>query len=552
MNADRRQNRPSRSAQDSPARPGQNSLEAENTSAPTWSTEHGGAGAMLLSNPSRFAPSSGAALLSEEVDRQIPCSVLWPGTASSSPEETGFERSLLSSAPSASPSPAAYAECFFMGNDNMTIDPRNLMINVPSAQALFHNQPERENRNLVPSIGTVVGDGAMTPISPIRRRLETLVLPEAPFTDAAPPSTAGTSHSGQPAAQESAFNTVDGPYQGSMEEYQQHYLGTRPRIPPDSDLYGTTPDLFSSSDVTDQRMLGGHSTSESLAGPSGLVVIEERTTHRMNEPMAGSSSSAGPQVPYDSTAAALRSSNFSQMSRNRLHPIAPRPASFVQSTGHGPVIHSYEPEFAGARSQHAQSNAGFLGAASDPVAVGPGSQYIEQERPNDKGKGRLVLHDEKSQPSLPGKESSSSSRKKGEGVIRRIARGLGRTIQRARPTRPRDIECPFCGDTFSNHMNITREHVNSCRSPGVQAIRDYRASGNRDGMEPPARIRCPNCSDRREFATTDRWADHLCQVHGEWITYECDEEGCNERFRTVKERNAHKKGEHKVRSLFLW
>ncbi|KAL5504812.1 hypothetical protein ACEPAH_7475 [Sanghuangporus vaninii] len=551
MNADRRQNRPSRSAQDSSARPGQNSLETENTSASTWSTDHSGVGAMLLSNLSRFAPSSSAPLLSEEVDRQIPWSVLWPGTASPSLEETGFERSLLSSGPSASPSPAAYAENSFMSNDDMTIDPRTSMVNIPSAQALFHNRPERENRNLVPFIGTVVGDGAMTPISPIRRRLETLVLPEAPFTDAAPPSSAGTSYSGQTAAQESPFNTVDGPYQGSMEEYQQHYVGMSSRIPPDSDLYGTTPDPFSSSDVTDQRMLGDHLTSESLAGPSGLVVIEERTTHSMNDPMAGPISSAGPQVPYDSTAAALRPSNFSQMFRNQLHPIAPRPASFVQSTGHGPVIHSYEPEFAGARLQHAQNNAGFLGAASDPVAVGPGSQYIEQGRPNDKGKGRLVLHDEKSQQSRPGKELSSSSRKKGEGVIRRIARGLGRTIQRARPTRPRDIECPFCGDTFSNHMNIIREHVNNCRSPGVQAIRDYRASGNRDGMETPARIRCPSCRDRREFETTNRWSDHLCHVHGEWITYECDEEGCNERFRTVKERNAHKKREHKVRSLFL-
>ncbi|KAL5483353.1 hypothetical protein ACEPAI_8584 [Sanghuangporus weigelae] len=479
--------------------------------------------------------------------------VLWPGTASSSSQETGFQCPLLNPSPSFNPSSAAYTEnFFFMSNDDMTIDPRNLMVNAHSAQALFHNQPERENRNLVPSIGTVVDDGIMTPISPIRRRLETLELPEAPSTDVAPPSSAGTSHSGQTAVQDSPFDPVDGPYHGSVEAYQQHYLETRPQIPSDSDLYGTTPDPFSSSAVANQRMLGGHLTSESLAGPSGLVVIEDRTAHRMNKPMARSISSAGPQVPYDSTAAALQSSSFLRMSRNQLRPIAPRSASFVQSTGHGPVIHSYEPEFAGARPQHAQNSAGFSGAASGPVAVGPGSQYIEQERPNDKGKGRLVLHDEKSQPSRPGKESSSSSRKKGEGVIRRIARGLGRTIQRARPTRPRDIECPFCGDTFSNHMGIIREHVNSCQSPGVQAIRDFRASGNRDGMEPPARLRCPSCRDRREFETLNRWSDHLCHVHGEWITYECDEEGCNERFRTVKERNAHKKREHKVRSLFLW
>ncbi|KAL5521240.1 hypothetical protein ACEPAG_9163 [Sanghuangporus baumii] len=544
MNADRRQNRSSRSAQDSSARSGQNSLEAEHTSAFTWSTEHGGAGAMPLSNSSRYAPSSGATLFGEGADRQNPCSVLWPGTASSSPRETGFDSTLLNSSASSNLSPAAYTEnFFFMSNDDMIIDPRNLMVNVHGAQALFHNQPERENRNLVPSIGTVVGDGAMTPISPIRLRLETLELPEASSANVAPSSSAGTSYSGQIAAQECPFNPVDGPYQGSVEAYQQHYLEARPQIPPDSDLHGSMPDPFSSSDVANQRMLGGHLTSESLADPSSLVIVGDHTAQRMNESLVEPISSTSSHVPYDSTAAALQSSNFPQMSRNQLRPIAPRPASFVQSTGHGPVIHSYEPEFAGTRPQHAQNSAGVSGAASGSVAVGLGGQYIEQERPNDKGKGRLILHDEKSLLSRPGKKSSSSSRKKGEGVIRRNVRG---SIQRAGPTRPRDIECPFCGDIFSNHKGIIEEHVNNCRSPEVQAVRDFRASDNRrDGMEPPARIRCPICRHRRAYETLNRWSDHLCHVHGEWITYECDEEGCNERFRTAKERNSHGKREHK-------
>ena len=140
--------------------------------------------------------------------------------------------------------------------------------------------------------------------------------------------------------------------------------------------------------------------------------------------------------------------------------------------------------------------------------------------------------------------------RQGRGVVRRIARTIGKKIPRAKPDRPRQINCPLCRAVISNHMGFIRRHVDEdCQSPEVQAIREYRAGKDRDNEGPAARIRCPDCPDRREFETPNRWSDHLCHVHGEWITYECDEENCNERFRTVKERNAHKRREHRVGPL---